>query len=74
MEINQAKNIPLSINQCCENTLDTLTKKSLKPLFKKMLHNWKTRSRLHTLSESQMKDIGLTSVDIYNETNKPLWK
>ncbi|MBD5770367.1 DUF1127 domain-containing protein [Marinomonas sp. SM2066] len=41
---------------------------------KRIVHNWRTRSRLNSLSDAQMKDLGLTSSDIYNETNKALWK
>ncbi|BFM48650.1 DUF1127 domain-containing protein [Marinomonas sp. THO17] len=48
--------------------------KSIKSLIAKMHHNWKTRRQLHRLNEMQLKDLGLTSSDVYNEVNKPIWK
>jgi uncharacterized protein YjiS (DUF1127 family) len=69
----------LNIESCCKNALDNLKETTQKQnvwkrLLQRIVHNWKTRSRLNSLSDAQMKDLGLTSSDIYNETNKPLWK
>lgn len=55
-------------------TLDKIKVNAWKSVFKKVAHNWRTRSRLHTLNESQLKDIGLTAADVDHETRKPLWK
>ncbi|WP_160173679.1 DUF1127 domain-containing protein [Nitrincola sp. A-D6] len=41
---------------------------------KKVVHNWRTRSRLSQLNEAQLKDIGLTVADVDHEINKPLWR
>ncbi len=69
----------LNIEACCKNALDsfkenTQKKAMWKQHLKRIAHNWRTRSRLNSLSDAQMKDLGLTSSDIYNETNKALWK
>lgn len=64
----------LNIEACCKNTLENLNEKTWKKIIKKIVHNWRTRGMLHTLSDAQMKDLGLTAVDIEQETNKPLWK
>ncbi|WP_425642892.1 DUF1127 domain-containing protein [Marinomonas gallaica] len=55
-------------------TLGKIKINAWKQLFKKVAHNWRTRSRLHMLNESQLKDIGLTAADVDQETHKPLWK
>lgn len=68
------KNSSIKIEVCCKNTLDNLKKNTWKKRLAKILHNWKTRSKLNTLNEAQMKDLGLTTIDIEQETNKPLWK
>lgn len=64
----------VNLEECCQNTLDILKEKPWKTLFKKLLHNWSTRSRLGALDESQLKDLGLTSADVNHEIRKPLWK
>ena len=40
----------------------------------RLQHNWKTRAQLQRLNEAQLKDLGLTSSDVYEEVHKPLWK
>jgi len=67
-------NTPLNISESSINTLDKFKGKPWRNHFEKIVHNWKTRQALRTLSESQIKDIGLTSTDINNEINKPWWK
>lgn len=69
----------MSHNSICQATNDSheLVKaksKAWKQLFEKIIHNWRTRSRLSTLNEAQLKDIGLTAADVDHEIHKPLWK
>ncbi|WOD07642.1 DUF1127 domain-containing protein [Marinomonas sp. GJ51-6] len=64
----------IKIEACCKSALDNLKKNTWRKLLAKIVHNWKTRSRLKTLSDAQLKDLGLTSSDVYNEVHKPLWK
>ncbi len=78
-ESSVLENNSLNLETSCKNTLDNLkkstwNKSTWKKLLAKIVHNWKTRSRLNALSNDQMKDLGLTSSDIYNEVHKPLWK
>lgn len=73
-ESSLLENNSLNIEACCKSTLDNLKKSTWRKLLAKIVHNWKTRSRLNTLNDAQMKDLGLTAVDIKKETNKPLWK
>jgi uncharacterized protein YjiS (DUF1127 family) len=73
-EMSIVKNNHLDINNCCKETLDNLKEKPWKAIFKKIAHNWRTRSRLSQLNEAQLKDIGLTAADVEKEINKPLWK
>lgn len=78
-ESSVLENSSINIEACCKNTLDNLKKSgwkksTWKKLLAKIVHNWKTRSRLNALSNDQMKDLGLTSSDVYNEVHKPLWK
>jgi uncharacterized protein YjiS (DUF1127 family) len=73
-ELNNLENSQRNISQCCKATLDSLQEKPWKAIFKKMLHNWRTRNRLSQLNEAQLKDIGLTAADVDHEVNKALWK
>lgn len=56
------------------HTLDRLKVKAWRKTLAIIAHNWRTRSRLKTLNESQLKDIGLSAADVDHETRKPLWK
>jgi len=73
-ESSVLENSNIKIEACCKSALDNLKKNTWRKLLAKIVHNWKTRSKLNTLNEAQMKDLGLTTVDIEQETNKPLWK
>ncbi|WP_409526111.1 DUF1127 domain-containing protein [Nitrincola sp. MINF-07-Sa-05] len=73
-EIDSIKNSHLDISVCCKETLDNLKGKPWKALFKKIAHNWRTRSELSRLNEDQLKDIGLTAEDVDHEIHKPLWR
>lgn len=57
-----------------KKTLAMLNSKNWRALLSKMHHNWKTRARLNQLNDAQLKDVGLTSSDVYQEVHKPLWK
>lgn len=63
-----------SLHKCCQNTLDILKEKPLKMLFQRIVHNWKTRSRLNSLTETELKDLGITAADVDHEVRKPVWK
>ncbi|EAQ63062.1 hypothetical protein MED121_03711 [Marinomonas sp. MED121] len=41
---------------------------------KRIQHNRRTRQHLMTLNEYQLKDIGITKAEAYEELKKPLWK
>ncbi len=73
------------INECCKQTLEKIeisnwkrillkVHNTLKKIVLKMHHNWKTRNQLSHLTEAQLKDIGLTKCDVYEEVQKPIWK
>ena len=64
----------IDISQCCKDTLDNLKEKPWKAIFKKIAHNWRTRSRLSQLNDAQLKDLGLTAADVDHEVRKPVWK
>lgn len=64
----------IDISQCCKATLENLKEKPWKAIFKKIAHNWRTRSRLSQLNDAQLKDLGLTAADVEHEVNKALWK
>ena len=78
MQIHQQQKLPALdhkvLNECCKNTLENLRKNKWKGILEKVIHNKKTRNKLRTLTESQMKDLGLTKADIEKEVSKPLWK
>ncbi len=38
------------------------------------LHRAASRRELMSLSDRELTDIGLTPMDAYNETRKPLWR
>ncbi|WP_394183545.1 DUF1127 domain-containing protein [Marinomonas posidonica] len=57
-----------------QNALARLNSKNWRILIAKMHHNWRTRRQLNRLNDSQLKDLGLTSSDVYQEVHKPLWK
>jgi len=62
------------ISECCEHTLDKIETSRWKNILLKMHHNWKTRSQLSNLTEAQLKDVGLTKLDVYRECGKSIWK
>ena len=43
-------------------------------VIKRAQHNRRTRQQLARLNESQLKDIGMTKAETYEELNKPLWR
>jgi len=79
MKTYQAKSLELA-NQCSDSLqkvhhkIHVFSIKNGKRLLAKMHHNWKTRSQLQRLNDSQLKDLGLTSSDVYEEVHKPIWK
>ncbi|QUX92250.1 hypothetical protein CYL31_12940 [Marinomonas sp. A3A] len=73
-EMNKLESSELVITNECKNALAKLKEKPWKAIFKKIAHNWRTRSRLSQLNDAQLKDLGLTAVDVDQEVNKPLWK
>jgi len=73
-ELNNLKNSQMDINDCCKNALAKLKKSTWKQRLAKIVHNWRTRSRLSQLNDAQLKDIGLTAADVKHEVRKPVWK
>ena len=73
-EMNKLESSELVITNECKNALAKLKEKPWKATFKKMLHNWRTRSRLSQLNDAQLKDLGLTAADVDHEVRKPVWK
>jgi uncharacterized protein YjiS (DUF1127 family) len=73
-ELNNHENNQLDITSSCKNALAKLKENTWKQRLAKIAHNWRTRSRLSQLNDAQLKDLGLTSADVEQEVNKPLWK
>ncbi|MBJ7539773.1 DUF1127 domain-containing protein [Marinomonas transparens] len=62
------------ISQCCQRIEKKLTFKNVLAKLRKAYRNWRTRRQLMTISETDMKDLGLTRSDVYHEIEKPFWK
>lgn len=73
-EMNNFENSQLDITSNCKNALAKLKENTWKQRLAKIVHNWRTRSRLSRLNEAQLKDIGLTAADVDHEVRKPVWK
>lgn len=76
-KINQLGDLPdelTVIEQCCRQALAKISAPNFKNTFQKIRHNWRTRHQLSQLSEAQLKDVGLTKIDVYQERQKPLWR
>ena len=72
--LNNIENSQLDITSNCKNALAKLKANTWKQRLAKIAHNWRTRSRLSRLDDSQLKDLGLTAADVDHEVNKALWK
>lgn len=73
-EMNNLENSQLDINDCCKNALAKLKENTWKQRLAKIAHNWRTRSRLNSLTETELKDLGITAADVDHEVRKPVWK
>ncbi|RNF47035.1 DUF1127 domain-containing protein [Marinomonas hwangdonensis] len=72
--LNNLENSQLNVSQCCKNTLAKLKANIWKQRLAKIAHNWRTRSKLSSLDDAQLKDLGLTAADVDQEVRKPVWK